>query len=164
MTGWSLSVENIAGFKKKKVFSLHPGINLVMGKNAAGKTSVIQSIKLLNNLGDPAYSENPPIHRYLNEKNKQGLVLLENTRQKYCKIVNNSTKTMEDFLGKKQSEKIQMKEQLISNNQDILPFTIVDMENKIIEEIEYHGNLALLKEQILELSQFKYYSLIQKTC
>ena len=42
-----LSLENFKGFQKKTKIDFSPGINLIYGKNSAGKSSIIQAIRLL---------------------------------------------------------------------------------------------------------------------
>ena len=42
-----LSLENFKGFEKKINLNFSPGINLIYGQNSAGKSSIIQSLRLL---------------------------------------------------------------------------------------------------------------------
>ena len=42
-----MSLENFKGFQKKTKIDFSPGINLIYGKNSAGKSSIIQAIRLL---------------------------------------------------------------------------------------------------------------------
>ena len=52
MSDWKLLIENIGGFKEPQEFLLKEGLNLVLGDNATGKTSLINALKLLNNLNE----------------------------------------------------------------------------------------------------------------
>jgi energy-coupling factor transporter ATP-binding protein EcfA2 len=42
-----LSLENFKGFEKKTNLEFSPGINLIYGRNSAGKSTIIQSLRLL---------------------------------------------------------------------------------------------------------------------
>ena len=42
-----LSLENFKGFEKKINLEFSPGINLIYGRNSAGKSTIIQSLRLL---------------------------------------------------------------------------------------------------------------------
>lgn len=42
-----LTLGNFKGYQKKTKLSFSPGVNLIYGKNSAGKSSIIQSIRLL---------------------------------------------------------------------------------------------------------------------
>jgi len=43
----TLTLNNFKGFQKKTELNFSPGVNLIYGKNSAGKSSIIQSIRLL---------------------------------------------------------------------------------------------------------------------
>ena len=42
-----LALENFKGFEKKTYIEFSPGVNLIYGKNSAGKSSILQSLRLL---------------------------------------------------------------------------------------------------------------------
>ena len=42
-----LSLENFRSFKEKKTINFHEGINVIIGHNNAGKTTVIKALELL---------------------------------------------------------------------------------------------------------------------
>ena len=50
MSNWILKINNIGGFRDRKEFILKEGLNLVIGDNATGKTTLVNSLKLLNSL------------------------------------------------------------------------------------------------------------------
>ena len=43
----TLTLNNFKGFQNKTELNFSPGVNLIYGKNSAGKSSIIQSIRLL---------------------------------------------------------------------------------------------------------------------
>ena len=55
-----LILEGFRGFKDKTEFELHPNVNVFVGVNGAGKTSVLDAVGLLlEGLSNLYYNENP---------------------------------------------------------------------------------------------------------
>lgn len=152
-----LKINNISGFRNQAQFNLQNGLNLVIGDNTAGKTSFINSIKVLNKLPVPEGVENPSkvYHRYLNDKTDNGSVFLKNTDYSFYNKIVNPVKKITDFMKTNNTEDKKPLEkpiQRISEDPRIVPFTFIDTENRIMEEIEYSGNIELLKQKIMEIS------------
>jgi predicted nucleic acid-binding Zn-ribbon protein len=163
---WKLKVNNIAGFKGKVNFPLSQGLNIILGENATGKTSLINSIKILNKLSQPSKDDKPNadlIKKYLHDKTLDANILLQNTDYEFYNNIVNPVKKITDFIGsskktnKKTSKSKKNKWKPLSEDPKVIPFSFIDTENRIMEEIEYSGSINLLKEEIMEISQVKYY-------
>ena len=164
MSNWKLVVDNIGGFKGEYEFILKDGINLIVGDNATGKTTIINAIKLLNNLnlkhaskdnrnGDFTYQD------FLNIKTRNAKIKLSNGDNKYYLYISSPAGKITSYLDGK-TPLIKNDRKLISDDPNVIKFTFLDKTNSLMESIEYSGTVEQIKDEILKLSNIDNYESI----
>ncbi len=170
MSKWTLKIVNIGGFKDKKEFIINEGLNLIVGDNATGKTTLINSFKLLNKLDlriiptDNEEENNPNIlyKDFLNDKTNSGRIELINDHVKYERNITSSVVDITTFIkGTSISKKLKT-QNLISHNPNVIKFAYIDKNNELMESIEYSGTIELIKNEIVKISNIKNHELILK--
>jgi len=159
LTEWNLLINNISGIKGEKEFKLTGGLNLIYGLNATGKTTIINSLKLLNNI-ELFYQDKrfPEDYRdFLHRGESKGKIELRNGESKY--YIKLETGFSKDNPTKLYSLKVNAS--LISQNPDVTSFSFVDKDNQLMKSIEYNGNISILTDQIIKISKIKYYEKIR---
>jgi len=165
MTNWKLSIKDIGGFKDSNEFILKDGINLIVGDNATGKTSIVNAIKLLNNLSLKEESKeskngNFTYQDFLNDKTKNGIIELSNEHVNHHLFLTSPVGKITSYLDGntplKRSDK-----SFITNDPNVVKFTFLDKNNNLMESIEYSGTIELIKDEIIKLSNIDNYELIQ---
>ena len=168
MSDWKLLIENIGGFKEPQEFLLKEGLNLILGDNATGKTSIINALKLLNNLNlkeaaRADTSDNSLTFKdFLHNKTKSGLVQLINSHSTYQINITSPVVNITSFIDGVSPTAKSIKKKLLSIDPNIINFTFLDKNNKIMESIEYSGNVELITDEIIKISNIKNYELILK--
>jgi DNA repair exonuclease SbcCD ATPase subunit len=155
MGEWELDIENIAGFSGSKSIKLISGLNWIFGENATGKSSVVNTLKILNNLKQFFKNINKvdDPRTFLHHGRASGKVLLQNSGKSYFMEFNPVFTS--GGSGKLIEEKISS--HLISTNPHVVEFAFIDTSNAIMNSIEFNGNIQLLKERIREESRIKDY-------
>lgn len=164
MSNWKLVVDNIGGFKGENEFILKDGINLIVGDNATGKTTLINAIKLLNSLnlkqaskdnrnGDLTYQD------FLNIKTRNAKIELSNGDTKYHLYISSPAEKITSFLDA-ETPLIKNDRKLITDDPNVIKFTFLDKANNLMESIEYSGTVEQIKDEILKLSNIDNHELI----
>ncbi|MHA1284556.1 MAG: AAA family ATPase [Promethearchaeota archaeon] len=168
MNSWVLEIENIGGFENKKEFLFKKGLNLIVGDNATGKTTIVNALKLLNNLKkesnqEKGINDNENIYRdFLHNKTKFGKVRLKNELEEYQFSISSPIVEITSFLDG-ESPKLKLKKpNFLSKNPKVVRFAFIDKNNKLMEEIEYSGNIGPLMEEIARISNVRNYKLLIK--
>jgi len=168
MSDWKLIIENIGGFKEPQEFLLKEGLNLILGDNATGKTSIINALKLLNNLNLKEVaradtSDNSLTFKdFLHNKTKSGLVQLINHQSTYQINITSPVVDITSFIDGESPTTKSLRKKLLSVDPNIINFTFLDKNNKIMESVEYSGNIELITNEIIKISNIKNYELILK--
>ena len=164
MSNWKLNIDNIGGFREEKEFILKDGINLIVGDNATGKTTLINAIKLLNSLnlkqaskdnrnGDLTYQD------FLNNKTRSAKIRLSNEEIDYHLYVSSPVGKITSYLEEK-TPLMKNDKKFITNDSNVVKFTFLDKNNGLMESIEYTGTVEQIKDEILKLSNIDNYELI----
>ena len=164
MSNWKLVIDNFGGFKGENEFILKDGINLIVGDNATGKTTLINAIKLLNSLnlkqaskdnrnGDLTYQD------FLNIKTRNAKIKLSNGDTKYHLYISSPAGKITSYLDGK-TPLIKNDRKLITDDPNVIKFTFLDKANNLMESIEYSGTVELIKDEILKLSNIDNFELI----
>ncbi len=165
MTNWILKINNIGCFKDHQEFILNEGLNWIIGDNASGKTSIVKSLKLLNNLNLKVESndEDNDIITYrdfLHTKTLPGSVILKNKDIRYNKNISSPVVKITSFIEGK-TPKLRIRESnIISSDPNLIKFTFIDKSNNLMESIEYSGTIKVIMNEIVQISNIKYYELI----
>ncbi|MGQ4876043.1 MAG: AAA family ATPase [Promethearchaeia archaeon] len=163
MTDWTLKINNFGGFKGSKVFNLKEGLNLIIGENATGKTTIINALKFLNR--QEKNSENEDVkegnHYYLHDKTQNGCIELINGHLNYF-VELKTPLTILSYLKGKNEFYSKRNNRLISNNPNVIKFTFIDKSNKLMEAIEYSGSIEPIKSEIIKISHIRHHELILK--
>lgn len=168
MSDWKLLIENIGGFKEPQEFLLKEGLNLILGDNATGKTSIINALKLLNNLNLKVVAradtsdDSLTFKDFLHNKTKSGLVQLINQHSTYEINIKSPAVNITSFIDGESPAVRSIKKKLLSRDPNIINFTFLDKNNKIMESIEYSGSIELITNEIIKISNIKNYELILK--
>lgn len=165
MTNWILKINNIGCFKDHQEFTLNDGLNWIIGDNASGKTSIVKSLKLLNNLNlkvEPNDEDNDIItyRDFLHTKTLPGSVILKNKDVRYNKNISSPVVKITSFIEGK-TPKLRIRESnIISSDSDLIKFAFIDKSNNLMESIEYSGTIEVIMNEIVQISKIKYYELI----
>ena len=169
MSKWTLKIANIGGFKDKKEFLINEGLNLVVGDNATGKTTLINSFKLLNKLNlnivqndDEKHNSNLTYKDFLNDKTKSGRIKLINEHHNYERNITSPVVDITSFIKGKSVSTKQKVQNLISYNPNVIKFAYIDKNNELMESIEYSGTIERIKNEIVKISNIKNHELILK--
>src|SRR5271157_1891018 len=120
MGDWELSIENIAGFAGSKIIPLKSGLNWIFGENATGKSSIVMSLKFLNDFKqyfkDINKAEDP--RAFLHHGCSSGKVTLKNSGHDYF------TEYKDIFTSGGSGKLIEGKitKQLMSSNPNVMDF------------------------------------------
>jgi DNA repair exonuclease SbcCD ATPase subunit len=168
MSNWTLRINNIGGFKGTQEFLMEEGLNLVVGDNATGKTTLINSLKLLNNINvnevikDDQKGNILIYEDFLHNKTKSGSVKLTNEHITYEINITSPVIKITSFLDGSSPSTKSKKRILISNDPNVIKFAYIDKNNKLMESIEYSGTIDLIKEEIIKISNIKNYQILLK--
>ena len=168
MSNWTLRINNIGGFKGTQEFLIEEGLNLVVGDNATGKTTLINSLKLLNNINvnevikDDQKGNKLIYEDFLHNKIKSGSVKLTNEHIIYEINITSPVIKITSFLDGSSPSTKSKKQNLISNDPNVIKFAYIDKNNKLMESIEYSGTIDLIKEEIIKISNIKNYEMLLK--
>jgi len=168
MGKWNLSINNIGGFANSHDFELTEGLNIIIGDNATGKTTLFNSLKLLNAINSSKEKENEVFDYkdFLHDKTKSGRIILSNQDKSYEISIKSPIVKITSFIESSSVDDSKIltvkKKKLISKNPNILKFVYLDKQNKLMESIEYSGSLEDIKNEIINLSKIKFYELILK--
>lgn len=168
MSNWILRINNIGGFKGTQEFLIEEGLNLVVGDNATGKTSLINSLKLLNKINinevikDDQKGNKLIYEDFLHNKTKSGSVKLTNEHIVYEINITSPVIKITSFLDGSSPSTKSKKRNLISNDPNVIKFAYLDKKNKLMESIEYSGTIDLIKEEIIKISNIKNYEMLLK--
>jgi len=168
MSNWTLRINNIGGFKGTQEFLIEQGLNLVVGDNATGKTTFINSLKLLNNINvnevikDDQKGNKLIYEDFLHNKTKSGSVKLTNEHIIYEINITSPVIKITSFLDGSSPSTKSKKRNLISNDPNVIKFAYIDKNNKLMESIEYSGKIDLIKEEIIKISNIKNYEMLLK--
>ncbi len=168
MSNWTLRINNIGGFKGTQEFLIEEGLNLVVGDNATGKTTLINSLKLLNNINvnevikDDQKGNKLIYEDFLHNKTKSGSVKLTNEHITYEINITSPVIKITSFLDGSSPPIKSKKRTLISNDPNVIKFAYIDKNNKLMESIEYSGTIDLIKEEIIKISNIKNYEMLLK--
>jgi len=168
MGKWNLSINNIGGFANSRDFELTEGLNIIIGDNATGKTTLFNSLKLLNAVNSSQEKENEVFNYkdFLHNKTKSGRIILSNQDKSYEISIKSPIVKITSFIESSSTDDSKIltvkKKKLISKNPNILKFAYLDKQNKLMESIEYSGSLEDIKNEIINLSKIKFYELILK--
>ena len=168
MGNWTLRINNIGGFKGTREFLIEEGLNLVVGDNATGKTTFINSLKLLNNINvnevikDDQKGNKLIYEDSLHNKTKSGSVKLTNEHITYEINITSPVIKITSFLDGSSPPTKSKKRNLISNDPSVIKFAYIDKNNKLMESIEYSGTINLIKEEIIKISNIKNYEMLLK--
>lgn len=161
MTDWKLNLENIGGFKGLKEFTFKRGINLIVGDNATGKSSIINSLKLLNKLFiTEEFNDTATYRDFINDRTKHAYITLNNESRQFHLYLPSPVGKITSYLGDKRPQ-TKSKNIFISEDPNTVKFSFIDKSNKLMESIEYSGTIELIKEEIIRLSNINNYELIQ---
>ncbi len=164
MTNWKLNVNNIGGFREEIEFILKDGINLIVGENATGKTTLINAIKLLNNLNlkhaaKDNRNEEITYQDFLNIKTENAKIKLSNEHINYHLNISSPAGKITSYLDGK-TPLIKSDKKFITNDSNVIKFSFIDKNNRLMESIEYSGSVEQIKDEILKLSNIDNYELI----
>ncbi len=164
MTNWKLIVENISGIRDKREFILKDGINLIIGDNATGKTSLVNAIKLLNNLNLKESSKNLrnsdlTYQDFLNNKTRNAEIKLINEHIEYHLKVSSPAGKITSYL-EGNSPLTKNDKKFITDDPKVAKFAFIDKNNNLMESIEYTGTIEKIKDEILKLSNIDSYESI----
>lgn len=168
MSNWALRINNIGGFKGTQEFLIEEGLNLIVGDNATGKTTFINSLKLLNNINlnevikDDKKGNKLIYEDFLHNKTKSGSVKLTNEHITYEINITSPVIKITSFLDGSSPLTKSKKRNLISNDPNVIKFAYIDKNNKLMESIEYSGTIDLIKEEIIKTSNIKNYEMLLK--
>ena len=164
MSNWKLIIDNIGGFRGENEFILKDGINLIVGYNATGKTTLINAIKLLNSLNLKQASKNNrngdlTYQDFLNIKTRNAKIKLSNGDAKYHLYISSPAGKIKSYLDRK-TPLIKNDRKLITDDPNVIKFTFLDKTNSLMESIEYSGTVEQIKDEILKLSNIDNHELI----
>jgi len=168
MSNWTLRINNVGGFKGTQEFLIEEGLNLVVGDNATGKTTLINSLKLLNNINvnevikDDQKGNKLIYEDFLHNKTKSGSVKLTNEHITFEINITSPVIKITSFLDGSSPSTKSKKRNLISNDPNVIKFAYIDKNNKLMESIEYSGSIDLIKEEIIKISNIKNYEMLLK--
>ena len=167
MTDWNLKINNIGGFRGHHEFIIKNGLNWILGDNATGKTSIINSFKLLNKINlNKILKDNDDrqlkYQDFLNEKKKNASIDLINEGSQYHFDILSPVNKITSFLDENMPTSKKRKNLFISKNSNIMNFAFIDKNNKLMESIEYSGTIELIIEEIIRISNISIYELLQK--
>ncbi len=163
MSDWILKVNNIGKFKEDLEIELVEGLNWIIGENATGKTSLVNSIKLLNQMDFEKNEDDEDLFTYqdfLHDKTQSGYVLLENQKVDYVRNILSPVINITSYLKGKIPKIKKEPNKLITDDHNIIKFSFIDKSNKLMESIEYSGTINLIKKEIVKISKIKYYELM----
>ncbi|MHA1248527.1 MAG: hypothetical protein ACTSRP_00910 [Candidatus Helarchaeota archaeon] len=146
MNMWDLILENICGYRGINRFRLVEGLNWVIGKNASGKTSLVNGLKLLNKI---KYDN---LNQYLYSGAMIGTVELNNSSERYYSKIQRTIENNKLVIRKVKDD---CKE--FQSNYVDLSFSFIDNTNEFMKSVEYDGSLELIMNKLFELSSINYY-------
>jgi predicted ATP-dependent endonuclease of OLD family len=165
MSSWVLKIRNFGGFKDLHEFELKKGLNWIIGENATGKTSIINSIKLLNKFVQNSDEVKEKINGqdhidYLHDKTKIGKIELINESLNYFRMIKSPASKITSYLNEKSQIDESKEENLIAKDPNLIKFSFIDKDNRLMEAIEYSGSISQIKEEIVRISKIQYFELI----
>jgi len=136
---WELSITNIGVFKGKHEFNLKTGLNILGAPNASGKTSLINSIRLLST---PIESD---LGLYLNSSSLTGDILLKNNKTYQLSLIRGENATQI------------VKEKLLSKKPVIDEIAFLTNDNPFIKSVEEGSDLNIIYEWLKKITDLEYY-------
>jgi len=137
---WDLTITNIGVFKGKHKFRLKSGLNILGAPNASGKSSLINSIRLLS-----SPKEENEIGVFLNSSSMSGEISL-----------NNDDSYLLNLIRGENIVKIN-KKKLISKEQVIDEIAFLTNDNPFIKSIEEGSDLEIIYEWLKKITDLEYY-------
>ena len=137
---WELTISNIGVFKGVHNFRLKSGLNILGAPNASGKTSLINSIRLLSSPRNEL-----DIGVYLNSSSMNGEIRLKYDNDYFLSISRGENKI-----------KI-LDQKLLSNNSVIDEIAFLSNDNTFIQSIEKGMDLDIVYEWLKKITDLEYY-------
>ena len=138
---WDLRINNIGTFKGEHHFKLKSGLNIIGSPNATGKTSIINSLRLLVNSHNSSF-----LNRILNNSSLIGGVSLKNKEHNFFV---NLSRTEDKVIVNGNNPFVQ------SDQIDEIAF--LSAENPFFIAVEREASQQKIKEWLFNITDLEYY-------